>query len=537
MPVEVRALRQLCVQETQRALARMKGVLAGAKARCVHSQRLSGRRRSVEGTDLQPLDPNTLHLLKRLAHRAAVFAASTCHTKPSRGGRAQLDFDRCLQTLRSERALAPRLVKHLGQLCMHSALASAQKKQLSVTLPRERGVWKDEELQRRMNDVRAEIATDLAQTTELAPTQTGWRGVNLGGWLLWEPGPCNDIPLVQAVKERPPDEWALSEKLRQQFGDDGAERMMKDHRAKYITKRDFEEISNLGMNSVRIPFSYWVVQGPRPGEPYIGPDLEPLDNAFTWAEQTGLSINLCYHGTVGCQSSHQASGRSRDGWDPKEWAPRANVEVLRLVAARYKHKVAFGGLTVVNEPSCQIPLPRLRRYYRDAYAAIRGAGASERVQVILPIYQRWYQDFDGHFREQDGYRNVVFDVHLYHLFSDNWFRMSLASHLRWASGQGRWHDAKDISSAGARVIVSEWCLALPTWDFRSLAAWEWARLSRAEKASVLRCFGQRQLRTFAEHSQGWFFWSWKDEEGDQWNFKESVAKGLLKLGVPEKPRS
>ena len=54
------------------------------------------------------------------------------------------------------------------------------------------------------------------------------------------------------------------------------------------------------------------------------------------------------------------------------------------------------------------------------------------MHTILPIYQRWYQDFDGHYREQDGYRNVLFDVHLYHLFSDNWFRMSLASHLRWA---------------------------------------------------------------------------------------------------------
>jgi len=153
----------------------------------------------------------------------------------------------------------------------------------------------------------------------------------------------------------------------------------------------------------------------------------------------------------------------------------------------------------------------------------------------MPVYQRQFWEFKDHFRAKHGFRNVVFDVHIYHLFHESWERMSLASHLRWASAQGKVHDAKTISSEGEQVIVSEWCLALPTWDFRFPAAWEWSWLTRTERTAVLRSFAQRQLRTFAVHSHGWFFWSWKDGEGIQWNLRQAAAKGLLPLNSPTPP--
>jgi hypothetical protein len=64
-----------------------------------------------------------------------------------------------------------------------------------------------------------------------------------------------------------------------------------------------------------------------------------------------------------------------------------------------------------------------------------------------------------------------------------------------------------------------------------LSAWEWSELTRSEKHNVLRSFAARQLRSFATHSDGWFFWSWKDEENSQWNFKEALAKEFLPAGL------
>jgi len=485
------------------------------------------------------LSETTARLLTEVAQCSAVVAASSvcrdgeksCIQVGTQDAvRAQCQLDRKLEALRHERELSASLVKRLGSLCWHSAWAAARKSLLSRgNAP---GVWKSEELQRRLNDIRAELAAEKGQDDLPVAKQQGWRGVNLGGWLLWEPGPCNQQPLVKATGHVPPDEWTLCADLRAKFGPAEAARLVAQHRAEYITKKDFEEIAALGMNSVRLPFGYWVVVGPRPGEPYIGPCLEALDNAFKWAEETGLQIVLSFHGTIGCQSNHQASGRSSDDWEPRMWDPHASLEVLRRVSARYGRRQSLGGITVVNEPSCHLPLDRLQRYYKNSYRAIRRSGVPDRVQVIFPVYQRWFRDFKGMFEAKQGYRNVVFDVHVYHLFSPQWFRMSLASHLRWAAAQGRWHDAKEISRCGERVIVSEWCMALPTWDWRNLVAWEWYHLTRAEKNEVLRSFGRRQLRTFASHSEGWFFWSWKDEDGVQWNMRETVARGYLTLKSP-----
>jgi len=485
------------------------------------------------------LSETTARLLTEVAQCSAVVAASSvcrdgeksCIQVGTQDAvRAQCQLDRKLEALRHERELSASLVKRLGSLCWHSAWAAARKSLLSRgNAP---GVWKSEELQRRLNDIRAELAAEKGQDDLPVAKQQGWRGVNLGGWLLWEPGPCNQQPLVKATGHVPPDEWTLCEELRTKFGPAEAARLVAQHRAEYITKKDFEEIAALGLNSVRLPFGYWVVVGPRPGEPYIGPCLEVMDNAFKWAEETGLQIVLSFHGTIGCQSNHQASGRSSDDWEPRMWDPHASLEVLRRVSARYGRRQSLGGITVVNEPSCHLPLDRLQRYYKNSYRAIRRSGVPDRVQVIFPVYQRWFRDFKGMFEAKQGYRNVVFDVHVYHLFSPQWFRMSLASHLRWAAAQGRWHDAKEISRCGERVIVSEWCMALPTWDWRNLVAWEWYHLTRAEKNEVLRSFGRRQLRTFASHSEGWFFWSWKDEDGVQWNMRETMARGYLTLNSP-----
>jgi glucan 1,3-beta-glucosidase len=388
-----------------------------------------------------------------------------------------------------------------------------------------------------LDAVRAELAADGAQICPLVPPeQRGWKGVNLGGWLLWECGPADNAPVVKAVGKVPLDEWTLSQELRAKFGAAGAKRMMAQHRATFITKRDFKEIAALGLNAVRIPFGYWIVTGPRKGEPFLGPDLKALDNAFQWAEETGLQVVLSFHGTVGFQSDHQASGRADKDWDPKSWDPSASLEVLRKVAERYNHRSSLGGITVVNEPSYDIPFRTLVKYYKDAYHLIRGAGVPERVQVILPVYHREIEEFEGLFPKR-SYKNVIFDVHVYQVFGEDWFNMSLADHLRWASACTKSHDVKDIAKADQRVIVSEWSLALPVENYRFLIAREWFYLSEAEKHAVLRSFALRQLCTFAAYSEGYFFWSWTDEHSMEWSFKVLAELGFLPIGQPPRPLS
>merc|ERR1712054_233657 len=52
-------------------------------------------------------------------------------------------------------------------------------------------------------------------------------------------------------------------------------------------------------------------------------------------------------------------------------------------------------------------------------------------------------------------------------------------------------------------------------------------LTSAEKKLLHRSFASRQLRAFAEYTEGWFFWCWKDDAGPAWSFSESVRRGWM----------
>lgn len=459
---------------------------------------------------------------------------------------AQKRLERCLKTLRFERVLSAPLAGSLSNLCWHTAWDAAWKQRL-VEVAKVTGrkkmndVAEEIEFQRRLNDLRAELATDGAETDVVLPSeQKGWRGVNLGGWLVWEHGPCNSAPIVKAAGgDTPMDEWTLSLRLREKYGAEKAAQLMREHRMTFVTKRDFVEIAALGFNSVRVPFSYWLFDGPHADEPFLGPDGDILDDAFRWASETGLKVILSYHGTVGFQSDHQASGRFNQSWTPEQWDQQASLELLRRVALRYKDNAALGGICVVNEPSPEIPIERLRQFYKAGYHVIRDAGVSEEVQVILPLYHREIKDMKGCFPEEDGYRNIVYDEHTYQVFGEDWFKMSLADHLRYAAGKLGPHDLQTTWKAGERVIASEWSLALPIRDFENMIAWEWWYLTQAERNAVIRSFAMRQLRTFARYSDGWFFWSWKDEDSVLWSLRDAIAKNLMPIAgpVPSKPIS
>lgn len=509
--------------------------------------RKSGRFVELHADDASsvPLSEASASKLIDIAELSAVIAIARTSSSRKRGSVllssnaaliAQRHLKRGIKSMSRERMLAAPLARSLGSLCWHLAWGAAWKTRLaekSGSFARHNKKLSAElEFQVRLDDLRAEFAADHAQEKlSNIPKQTGWRGVNLGGWLLWEYGPCNTAPVVQAVGNVPMDEWSLSLQLRQKYGDEEATRLMRQHRLSFITKTDFAQIAELGLNSVRIPFSYWMFEGPRSGEPFLGPDVDILDNAFQWALEFGLKVVLSFHGTVGFHSDHQACGKFDDNWSPSSWDPKASLDVLSRVAARYKDNAALGGITVVNEPSSEIPIDVLRQYYKDGYRVIRQAGVPENVEVIFPLYHRQVEELSGHFPESQGYRNVVFDLHIYHCFGDHWAEMSLAEHLRYAAGDDPAHEVQCLWEAGERVIVSEFSLALPTssWDY--MLAWEWSYLSRAEKNAVLRSFAIRQMKTFAAYAtSGWFFWSWKDEAGSDWSLRDAVAKRLVPLG-------
>uniref|UniRef100_A0A7S0B2T8 glucan 1,3-beta-glucosidase n=1 Tax=Pyrodinium bahamense TaxID=73915 RepID=A0A7S0B2T8_9DINO len=367
----------------------------------------------------------------------------------------------------------------------------------------------------------ASLARFLAHQRRLFWGRPPWRGVNLGGWLILEPGPSAELFDAHGPAAC---EWDLMARMRARLGDEAAEAALRAHRDSFVTEEDFRRIRSLGFNAVRIPFGYWVVTGPGKGEEvYAGPALEFLDRALAWCKACGLQALLDLHGAPGGESGERPCGRERADWHWGDWRLNESIEALRVLAERYRGHPCVAGVSVCNEPSETLPAEVLCNFYDCAVRTIREAGMPpDEVAVVLPAYRTerldeiwrlWNRRFDGFAR----HTNVAFDLHLYHCFGPWWQRQGLGSHLRMAK-----RHRKILRRVPA--VVGEWSLALPP----GARAGDDAH----EEDLALAAFAAGQLEAYGQASHGWFFWNWRDSPRQHagWDARKCFERQWLTKG-------
>ena len=132
-----------------------------------------------------------------------------------------------------------------------------------------------------------------------------------------------------------------------------------------MTEATFADIARAGLNTVRIPFGYWVF-----GDTDLCPSVSSihhLDNAVQWAAAHGLQVILDLHGLPYTQNGMDHSGTSthppfahaqplwgRPPLDGTAWLTAAHLNttraVLKRVAVRYANEAAVVRIGMVNEP-------------------------------------------------------------------------------------------------------------------------------------------------------------------------------------------
>jgi glucan 1,3-beta-glucosidase len=264
---------------------------------------------------------------------------------------------------------------------------------------------------------------------------------------------------------------------------------------------------------------------------YVGPCEEVVTRCLNLCEAVGLQVNVCLHGAPGGQSGEQACGFTDKGWHVGMWDVDGTVRCVAHIAKRWGQHPAFDALTVLNEPSSEIPTPVLREFYERAYAAARQHTSAT---IVCPVYQRGWHDFESAGFPPSHFDNVRYDCHLYHCFGHGWQRETpLATALDAArSGDGHYPCLHDLP---APAIVSEWSLRLPTWDGSFLVARDLSALEAAEVHRVYRRLGKGQVRQFAERNAGWFFWTFKVDASKanggagepHWDLRECIRRGWL----------
>lgn len=334
------------------------------------------------------------------------------------------------------------------------------------------------------------IANDTTKTLKL-------RGVNLGGWLVLERWMTPS--LFEGTTAR--DEYDL---MRQP----GAAEMLERHRQTFITERDFEWLVAHGINAVRIPVGYWVLED---ASPFVSA-VQHLDWAMNMARKYSLQVVIDLHGLKGSQNGNDHSGRvGRSAWFEHEQYRHETLALLERIAMRYRDYENFWGLQIVNEPKKGFLHLKLRRFYREAYRRLSGI-LHPRTNIIFSdgFTPRLMSGVLGRRAEA-----AVMDVHLYHM-SSGWARFLPAEmYLRIVGRRKRFLGRL---SRAQPVVVGEWSGVMRRETM--------AHVPEARRDELFRRYVRLQQEAYAD-ALGWFYWSYKTESAkDQWNFRAIVEAGL-----------
>jgi len=232
------------------------------------------------------------------------------------------------------------------------------------------------------------------------------RGVNLGGWLMWEGLILGETSVPEADLQKnltSLTSFKSAHQFRTRFYDN------------FITEADIARISNLGFNCVRVPLDYRLLINRSRTSIDTPQGLTLIDHLLDWCESHQVYVILDLHAAPGGQSKlfvDDSDTTSLNLWqsDSKQ---KETVTLWKTLAARYKNRTIIAGYDILNEPS-----PPDGKILADFYGRIIRAIRSEDTRhLILVQGGKLGTDFSMFPFPPDA--NMAYSIHLYNWFGDN----------------------------------------------------------------------------------------------------------------------
>eukprot|EP00850_Spirogloea_muscicola_P006073 SM000028S10167 [mRNA] locus=s28:769389:773247:- [translate_table: standard] len=294
---------------------------------------------------------------------------------------------------------------------------------------------------------------------------------------------------------------------------ENATSVMTQHHSSFITEADFQYLKSRNINAVRVPVGYWMASNE---SPFVAGTEAYLDQAFAWAELYDVRIMISFHAAPGSQNGYEHSA-ARDGKTDWAYFPEnvaQSLDAIDWLSSRYAQLPMFLGIGLLNEPlGDYIPMSILQDYYTKAYDIVRSYSPCAYVS-FSPLTDSPDSAFDDFMTVRQGYNNVIFDAHVYHVFDGTFTNKSAAYNIDYTRTTSVDY-LKGLEKGGHLVMVGEW----------SLAMYGDAQATSQDTAD----FGTAQLETYGGTSAGWFFWSLKVNRWgyNEWNFQKSDSYGWL----------
>jgi len=308
-----------------------------------------------------------------------------------------------------------------------------------------------------------------------------------------------------------------------------------------VTEADFIQISNYGLNTVRIPFGWWIFGIP----PYLASGIAHLDRGVALAYQYNISVLLDLHGAPGSQNGYASSGMQCGScatncpenfeWDMYESDQNYSIYILTQIAQRYSNYSNIWGIELLNEPSSTMDINIIKNWYLQAYSALHPIVPDWKI-VMHDAFR--YDAWVGFMNDTSQYPNAMFDTHIYFGFGTE-MSIPLSQKVLEPCAQATVIDF--FESEELPVIVGEWSLAT-----NDCVQWLNGMNSVPTAPSYgINCsnpipdawyiqFAQNQMATW-ERGNGWLFWNFKTETDDMWSFFDAVENGWLPPNVSAIP--
>ncbi|KAK6358098.1 hypothetical protein TWF730_007453 [Orbilia blumenaviensis] len=377
----------------------------------------------------------------------------------------------------------------------------------------------------------------------LLPLTTAWlpqkdastiRGVNLGGlfviepWLqhvTWQKMSCGD--------QKSEFDCVMS------LGQTTADKTFSTHWQTWITESDLKEMVSYGINTVRIPVGYWMLEDlvyrdseyfPKGGYPY----LEKICKA---AKDLGLYVILDLHGAPGAQIDKNAfTGQyaPTPGFYQDYQYTRA-VTFLGWITRKIHSKPevfgTVGMLQVLNEPLAWHPdvtATLVSEFYPKAWKRIRYVERELKVKKSRRLHVMFMDEMWGSGNPNQAVKEVVeegemmsYDYHKYVKW-DTSVTPTRESYMKYSC----------TAELGCKkpLVVGEWSLSVPD-DLQE------SEMFKIDGADAVEWFGKwfvAQQQMYERSGLGWVFWNWKTELGDwRWGYRDAVRAGVIPKNLGE----
>jgi endoglucanase len=225
------------------------------------------------------------------------------------------------------------------------------------------------------------------------------RGVNLGGWLVWEGWIFGKGILTS--------ETTIVTRLEKAVGTDQTENFRSQVYENFITEADIQKIGQAGFNCVRLPLHRRLFDDNR--------GWKLLDRLLDSCERHKIYVVLDLHAVPGGQSNLGMAdpGDARHGVWASEEDQKKTIAIWKSIAARYRSRKTIAGYDLINEPAPPSDEALISLYQR----IIQTIRAEDPSHLIFLEGSRFSTDFS--LFEKPLCQNQAFSPHMYTWFGDD----------------------------------------------------------------------------------------------------------------------